>query len=124
MKSKFKIAAILFFFTLANINCKKTNNTSLKNCYKVKYAGEGCGSVIEVIEGDMQKIKTSAWGSGQSPIFEKAIGIDLPDKFKDGNIFYIKILEFDINTSIYQNCSRPVYLITKFELSNENCDKL
>ena len=126
MKNKFKAAAIFFFFAIANINCAKTNNTSLRNCYKVKYTGEGCWSEIEVLDGDMQQIKLAAWqNSRQEPNLRQKLGFSgIPEKFKDGNIFYLKILEIDSNVMHVQYCTTPKYQIKKYELTNENCDNL
>ncbi len=116
----FMFLAICFL----NFSCSKQENNLAKTCFKGRYVGEGCWSVIQIIEPLDARFNVSKWVDRDS-IYEHSVGVGpLPDKYKNGAPFYFTISSIDSNQITTAYCSIPKYSIGLNFYSDSACQTL
>lgn len=113
------LAMLILIFVC--FGCEKNNTDSSSICFKGKYLGEGCWTVIQIIEPIDARFTKSTWGTVDTT-YKHAVGIrSLPDNYKSGKPFYFTISSIDSNLVHTANCSIPQYTIGINAFSDTQC---
>ena len=101
--------------------CKKNEINSTATCFKGKYLGQGCWTVIQIVQPVDGRFVKSTWGTVDT-MYKYAVGVKgLPDNYKNGKSFYFTISSIDSNLIHTANCTIPQYAIGISTFSDTQC---
>jgi hypothetical protein len=125
------ILPILIVLLVAVSACEKKSSSSSnveveqdKPCLKGRFVGNACNglTIVQVVEPVIDSLKESVFfNSTGSDKTEYTFVTDVPDAFKDGELFYFN-LEGTFHTYVHDNaCSWPKYGSVISGLSHLEC---
>ena len=95
----------------------------ITTCFKGKFVGDGCWPVIQVLNGKgfMLNSKWQAMTAGARQFDSTVTVTNLPEKYRDGNMFYFTVSRVDSNIVHVMNCNTPKYVLEIVRFSDSSC---
>ena len=116
-----KLLLTLSVLSILLFSCEKSETNAKPTCFKGRYVGKGCWSVVQLLEepSDMT-IPTARYGE-----YEHAFGTgDIPEQYKDGRSFYFTVTGIDSNIIYHTDCIPIKYVVGIGSFSDRGCDQL
>lgn len=112
----FLLACILF------LSCGKDQAGAEKVCYKGRYVGDGCWSIIQVLEPFNLPVAGTQWQNKDST-YRNVFGTgEIPEKYKDGKPFYFIIDSIAADPFHTMHCNTAGYVAAINSYSDSNCE--
>jgi hypothetical protein len=112
-----KYLTIVLLITFLIYGCQKEGRARHTTCYKGRYVGAGCWSVLQLLEPLDGSLPTAPYG-----VYENTVGTgSLPERFKDGKPFYFTVSQVDSNKIYLTYCMPTKYFITLSTFSDSAC---
>src|SRR4051812_1172129 len=106
-----KVLLSIMLLSLLFVACEKDKTSAMQSCYKGRFIGEGCWTVIQLLEPSNGSLPTSTYGN-----YDHTFGTaNVPEKYKNGQPFYFTVNKVDSNKIYLTYCLPTKYI---FEIEN------